>query len=104
MCISESESEAVSDSLRPHGLKPSPSMGFSRQGYWSGLPFLSPVDLPAPGIQPGSPTLQEGALSSEPTGKILLGILIPYSALSSPAFLLMYSAYKVNKQGDNIQP
>ena len=34
----------------------------------------------------------------------LLGLLIPACDLSSPAFLLMYSAYKLNKQGDNIQP
>ena len=34
------------------------SMGFSRQGYWSGLPFPSPGDLPNPGIEPGSPALQ----------------------------------------------
>ena len=33
------------------------SMGFSRQEYWSGLPFPSPVDLPDPGIEPRSPTL-----------------------------------------------
>ena len=33
------------------------SMGFSRQEYWSGLPFPSPEDLPDPGIEPGSPTL-----------------------------------------------
>ena len=32
-------------------------MGFSRQEYWSGLPFPSPGDLPNPGIKPGSPTL-----------------------------------------------
>ena len=32
-----------------------PSMGFSRQEYWSGLPFPSPGDLPKPGIEPGSP-------------------------------------------------
>ena len=31
-----------------------PSMGFSRQEYWSGLPFPSPEDLPHPGIEPGS--------------------------------------------------
>ena len=43
-----------------------PSMGFSRQEYWSGLPFPSPGDLPDPGIEPGSPTLQADALSSEP--------------------------------------
>ena len=35
-----------------------PSMGFSRREYWSGLPFPSPGDLPNPGIEPGSPTLQ----------------------------------------------
>ena len=35
----------------------SPSIGFSRQGYWSGLPFPSPEDLPDPGIEQGSPTL-----------------------------------------------
>ena len=34
-----------------------PSMGFSRQEYWSGLPFPSPGDLPDPGIKPGSPSL-----------------------------------------------
>ena len=33
-----------------------PSMGFSRQEYWSGLPFPSPKDLPNPGIKPRSPT------------------------------------------------
>ena len=45
------------------------SMGFSRQEYWSGLPFPSPGDLPNPGIEPGSPALQADALSSEPPGK-----------------------------------
>ena len=42
---------------------------FSRQEYWSGLPFPSPEDLPDPGIEPGSPTLQADALASEPPGK-----------------------------------
>ena len=46
-----------------------PSMGFSRQEYWSGLPFPSPGDLPNPGIEPGSPALQTDALPSEPPGK-----------------------------------
>ena len=45
------------------------SMGFSKQEYWSRLPFPSPGDLPNPGIEPGSPTLQADALSSEPPGK-----------------------------------
>ena len=43
-----------------------PSMGFSRQEYWSGLPFPSSGDLPDPGIEPRSPTLQADALTSEP--------------------------------------
>ena len=44
------------------------SMGFSRQKYWSGLPFPSLGDLPDPGIEPRSPTLQAEALPSEPPG------------------------------------
>ena len=45
------------------------SVEFSKQQYWSGLPFPSPGDLPDPGIEPGSPTLQADALPSEPPGK-----------------------------------
>ena len=46
-----------------------PSMGFSRQEYWSGLPFPSPGDLPNPGIEPRSPASQTDALASELPGK-----------------------------------
>ena len=46
-----------------------PSMGFSRQECWSGLPFPAPGDLPNPGIEPWSSTLQADALPSEPPGK-----------------------------------
>ena len=46
-----------------------PSMGFSRQEYRSGSPFLSPGDLPNPGIEPGSPAWQADALLSELPGK-----------------------------------
>ena len=45
-----------------------PSMEFSRQGYWSRLPFPSPGDLPDTGIKPRSPSLQVKALPSEPRG------------------------------------
>ena len=45
------------------------SIGFSRQEYWSGLPFPSPGDLPDPGIEPRSPTLQADTLPSKPPGK-----------------------------------
>ena len=44
-------------------------MEFSRQEYYSGVPFSSPEDLPNPGIKPGSPTLQANSLLSEPPGK-----------------------------------
>ena len=44
------------------------SMGFSRQEYWSELPFLSPGDLPSPGIEPRFPALQADSLQSEPPG------------------------------------
>ena len=56
-----------------------PSMRFSRQECWSGLPFPSPWDLPKPGIEAGPPALLADALLSEPPGKL-------------------------NKQVDNIQP
>ena len=46
-----------------------PSMEFSKQQYWSRLPFPSPGDLPNPEMEPGSPTLQADAFPSEPPGK-----------------------------------
>ena len=45
------------------------SVEFSRQEYWSRLPFSSPGDIPDPGIEPGSPVLQADSLPSEPPGK-----------------------------------
>ena len=54
-----------------------PSMGFSRQEYWSGLPFPSPGDLPNPGIEGRSSALWEDSLLSEPPRKLhqSLGVL-----------------------------
>ena len=49
-----------------------PSTGFSRQGYWSGLSFPSPGDLPDPGIEPRTPTLPGNSLPTWPPGKTLL--------------------------------
>ena len=46
-------------------------MGFSRQEYWSGLPFPSPGDLPDPGIEPGSPALEADTLMS--VGNLISG-------------------------------
>ena len=45
------------------------SMGFSRPEHWSGQPFPSPGDLPNPGIEPRSPTLQADSLPAEPPGQ-----------------------------------
>ena len=47
-----------------------PSLGISRQDYWSGLPFPSPGGLPNTGIKPGSPTLQTDSLLFEQTGAL----------------------------------
>ena len=63
---------AESKSLWPHGLQPTRLLcpwGFSRQEYWSRLPCSPPGDLPNPGIEPRSPTLQADSLPSEPPGK-----------------------------------
>ena len=63
------------------------SMGFSRQEFWSGLPFPSSGDPPDPGIEPRSPALQVDALPSEPPGKPLVAyyqfsIIFPQSRLA----------------------
>ena len=56
-----------------------PSMGFSRQEYWSGLSFPSPGDVPNPGSEPRSPSLQADALPPEPSGRhVLLHIIKLY--------------------------
>ena len=58
--------------LQPYGLQPTRLLcpwRFSRQKYWSGLPFPSPGDLPNPGIEPRSPALQVDSLPSKPLGK-----------------------------------
>ena len=51
-----------------------PSMGFSRQEYWSGLPFPSPGDFPNPGIEPPSSALEAEALTSEPPWDLTLTV------------------------------
>ena len=69
-------------------------MGFSRQEYWSGLPFPSPGDLPNPGIEPVSPALQTDTLPSEPPGKPIFSTVIsntltlPASQVQKPLFTL----------------
>ena len=53
-------------------------MGFSKQEYWSGLPFSSPGDLPDPGIEPESPALQADSLPFEPPGKPMFSIFCTF--------------------------
>ena len=53
-------------------------MGFSRQEYWSGLPFPSPGDLPDPGVKPVSPALAAGFFTTSSPGK-----LSPYDCIVS---------------------
>ena len=107
-----------------------PSMGLSRQEYWSGVPLPSPELMVLDAIiflfrmlcfKPGFPlssfTFIKSLFSASYLSAIrvlssvylsllifLPEILIPACASSSPAFLLRYSSYKLNKQGDNIQP
>ena len=68
MCVSRS---VVSDCVTPWTVvhQASMSLEFSRQEYWSGLPFLSSGDLPDPEIESGSPALQVNSLPPEPPGK-----------------------------------
>ena len=77
---------SISEVKSPSGVQPfatpwtvayqaPPSMEFSRQEYWSGLPFPSPGDLPNPGTEPGFPALQADALPSEPPGNLKNSVL-----------------------------
>ena len=88
----------MSQTLQVHGPQPtslqvlllqptagsSLSMGFSRQGHWSGLPFLFSGDLPDPGIEPWSPVLQANSLPSELQGifRLVFNLLSSFYAAS----------------------
>ena len=73
-----------------------PSVVFSRQEYWSGLPLPSPGDILHPGTEPGSPALQADALPSEPPGKSLffLNKLSKAHKLSSQKQSSNYQVYQ----------
>ena len=68
------------------------SMGFSRQEHWSGLPCPPPGDLPNPGIEPRSPTLQADSLPSEPPGKfnrVLVSFYVEWG-INIPVSMMLY--------------
>ena len=71
------------------------SRGFSRQEYWSGLPFPSPGDLPDPGIKPGSPELQADSL---PTEKGLQNVYV-YQVITLHTILEFYLSIIHQKTG-----
>ena len=85
-------------------------MKFSRQEYWSGLPFLSPGDLLHPEIEPQSPALQAASLPSELPGKLKsCSTLCDYMDHSMPGFsvlhcLLEFAQIHVHWINDAIQP
>ena len=71
-CVAVFSRSVMSDSWRPHGLEPARFLcprGFSRQEYWSGLPYSPSGNLPNPGIKPGFPALQADSLPAELPGK-----------------------------------
>ena len=70
-CVIVLSHSVMSDFLTPWTVarQAPPSMGFSRQEYWSGLPYPPLGDLPNPGIEHRSPTLQVDSLPSKPPGK-----------------------------------
>ena len=84
------------------------SMGFHRQGYWSGLPFPSPGDLPNTGIEPRSPTLQTDSLPAEVQGKpknsgvsslSLLQRIFPTQKSSQGLLYCRWILYQLSYQG-----
>ena len=67
-------------------------MGLPRHGYSSGLPFLSPGDLPDPGTEPRSPALQADSLPSKPPGKALI-CMDPYKRCNVVDYLFVFLMY-----------
>ena len=69
VCVSHSRLLCLTLTLRTAACQAALSMVFSREGYWSRLPFPLPGDLSNSGIEPGSPALQTDSLPSEPPGE-----------------------------------
>ena len=78
------------------------SMEFSRQEYWTGLPFPSLGDLPDPGIKPKFPTLQADSLPSEPPGKHILPFKLP--SVKFYNFLYIYACVSCSVVSDSATP
>ena len=70
-------------------------MGFSKQEYWSGLPFPPPGDLPDPGIKHASPALQADSLSTEPSGEVICIYKLYYISI---IYNIIINSYKTKLQ------
>jgi len=68
-------------------------MEFSRQEYWSGLPFLSPGNLPDLGIEPESPALQADSLPSEPPRKPYMQEMIAKSSIMKLSHMFSFTSF-----------
>ena len=101
LCCAVLSRSVMSDSLRTHGLQPARLLcpwGFSRKEYWSGLPYPPPGDLPNPGIEPRSLTLQVDSLPSESPGKPYLLSYLNFNTGKVVAFPLDRSESKNPKR------
>ena len=90
LCVSYT---VMSNILWPHGLYPPGSSvhACSMEEYWSGQSFLSPGDLPSPGIESVSPTLQADFLPSEPSEEPQTTLILYYNHQSITVVLLWFS-------------
>ena len=79
------------------------SMGFSRQEYWSGLPFPSPADLPNPGVEPESPALQADSLPSEPPGNKYPNTKLKVKKKNISSSLTQNMVHQQNKLDEQIE-
>ena len=70
------------------------SVEFCRQEYWSGYPFPPPGNLPDPGIEPRSPTLQADSLLSEPPGKPSTGLGTVNCKGNRTSFIFSYQPHQ----------
>ena len=77
--------------------QPPLSMRFSRQEYWTGLPFTSPRELPEQGIEPGFHALQADTLPSEPPGKPINTPSVQFTSVAQSCSTL-YDPMDCNKQ------
>ena len=112
-CCAVFSRSVMFNSLQPHVLKPARPLcpwGFSRKEYWTRLPCPPLGDLPNPGIEPRSPTLQVDSLPSEPPGKpknsgvgslsLLLGIF-PTQELNPHLLHCRQILYQLSYQGSS---